>query len=257
MRKVSMDSRESIGRTRGEVRGENAARAGSRMEELENVRLKALFLSADGTDGQASGSGGEVIVNRVQVGSVARLSLDPSEIGPSLSGPTVGLLGSKRAGGRSSQGPSVGLKLKGVVADGVGLVAGPSSSKAKWWAAVEVSPSLVGVTSLVRDSPSPSQTQLLDNSLSVNAYSLACPVSCNLEAEFFKLREMEDLRKQQIEIHQSAIDRALVEEASRYGSVLNSWGLRVSRSSFLLSLSFGWTPKGEFSDHSRILREEI
>ena len=257
MRKVSMDSRESIGRTRGEVRGENAARAGSRMEELENVRLKALFLSADGTDGQASGSGGEVIVNRVQVGSVARLSLDPSEIGPSLSGPTVGLLGSKRAGGRSSQGPSVGLKLKGVVADGVGLVAGPSSSKAKWWAAVEVSPSLVGVTSLVRDSPSPSQTQLLDNSLSVNAYSLACPVSCNLEAEFFKLREMEDLRKQQIEIHQSAIDRALVEEASRYGSVLNSWGLRVSRSSFLLSLSFGWTPKGKFSNHSRILREEI
>ncbi|RVW72817.1 Transposon Ty3-I Gag-Pol polyprotein [Vitis vinifera] len=148
----------------------------------KNVRLKALFLSADGTDGQASGSGGEVIVNRVQVGSVARLSLDPSEIGPSLSGPTVLWL------------------------DGVGLVAGPSSSKAKWWAAVEVSPSLVGVTSL--------------------------------RLSFFKLREMEDLRKQQIEIHQSAIDRALVEEASRYGSVLNSWGLRVSRSSFLLSLSF-------------------
>lgn len=91
----------------------------------------------------------------------------------------------------------------------------------------------------------------------MNAYSLACPVSCNLEAEFFKLREMEDLRKQQIEIHQSAIDRALVEEASRYGSVLNSWGLRVSRSSFLLSLSFGWTPKGEFFDHSGVLREEI
>ena len=68
------------------------------------------------------------------------------------------------------------------------------------------------------------------------------------------MREKEDWRKQQVDIHFTMTDRALVEEASRYGSVLNSWGLRVSRPSPSNSFSFGRTPEGEYYDHSGVLR---
>ena len=90
----------------------------------------------------------------------------------------------------------------------------------------------------------------------------ACPSACldpknwsNLEAEFLKLWETEDMRKQQMEDNQKATERALVEEALRYGYVLNSWGKRVSGSSPSISLSFGQIPKGEYYDHSWALRE--
>lgn len=60
-----------------------------------------------------------------------------------------------------------------------------------------------------------------------------------------------------MELLQPVIDRALIEEASRYRSVLNPWGLRVSGSSSPYSLSFGRTLEGEYYDHSRVLWEEI
>lgn len=79
-----------------------------------------------------SGSGHEVIANRVQVGSMALPSLDPLAIGPSSSGPSMVLKGSKRAGGLPAQSSPMGLKLKSVMVDEVGPMTGPSSSKAKW-----------------------------------------------------------------------------------------------------------------------------
>lgn len=100
-----------------------------------------------------SGSGREVIANRVQVGSVARPSLDPLAIGSSLSGLSVGLKGSKRAGGLPAQSSPMGLNLKGVVVD----EAGSSSSKAKWWVADVESPSPVGLTGLEGVNPGPFQ----------------------------------------------------------------------------------------------------
>ena len=130
------------------------------------------------------------------------------------------------------------------------------------WAVVEVeSPSSLGLVGLEGvTSPGPSQVQLLDRALLVKA----CPSAWqglsnwnNLEAKFFKLWEMEVMRKQQIEDHQTATNRALVEEALRYGSVLNSWGKRASGSSPSFSLSFGRTPMGEYYDLSGALREEI
>ena len=60
-----------------------------------------------------------------------------------------------------------------------------------------------------------------------------------------------------METQHSTIDRALVEEASRYETVLNSWGLRVSGSSPSNSFSLGRTPEGEYYDHSGMLREDI
>ena len=65
------------------------------------------------------------------------------------------------------------------------------------------------------------------------------------------------MRKQQIEVHQTATDHALVEEALRYGSVMNYWGKRASRYSPSLSLSFGRTPVGEYYDLSGVVSEEI
>ena len=60
-----------------------------------------------------------------------------------------------------------------------------------------------------------------------------------------------------MDFHPTLTNRALVEEASRYGSDSNSWGLRVSGSSPPNSFSFGRTPKGEYYDHSGVLREDI
>ena len=50
----------------------------------------------------------------------------------------------------------------------------------------------------------------------------------------------------------SVIDRALIEEELRYGSVLIQWGVRASGYSSSFSLSFDWTPEGEYYDHSRV-----
>ena len=60
-----------------------------------------------------------------------------------------------------------------------------------------------------------------------------------------------------MDIHFTMTDCALVEKASRYGSVLNSWGLRVSGSSPFNSFSFGRTLEGKYYDHSGVLKEDI
>lgn len=188
---------------------------------MENAWLEVLHQPTDETGRQVSGLGREVIANHVQVGSVAQPSLDPLAIEPSSSSPSVGLKGSKRAGGLPAQSSPMGLKLKGVVVDEVGPTAGSLLSKAKWWVADVESPSPVGLTGLEGVSPGPSQIQSFDRSLLVKA-CLDTSNESNTEVEFFKLWEKEVMRKQQMEVHQSATDRAVVEEASRYGSILNT-----------------------------------
>lgn len=115
---------------------------------MENAWLEVLHQPTDKTGRQVSGSGREVIANRVQVGSVAQPSLDPLAIEPSSSSPSMGLKGSKRAGGLLAQSSPMGLKLKGVVVDEARPMAGPLSSKAKWWVVDVESPLPVGLTSL-------------------------------------------------------------------------------------------------------------
>ena len=135
-----------------------------------------------------------MIVKRAQVESVTRFFIDPSEAGPSSSALAEGMLGSKRDGGPSSQGPSVGENLKRVVDVGAGPAIGPSCSKGKGWAAVEGPSSLFGPSVLIRDSPGPAQTLLLDSGLSGKVCSSIRPGTssgCNLEIEFLKLREKE------------------------------------------------------------------
>lgn len=132
-----------------------------------------------------------------------------------------------------------------MVTDGDGPVDGPSSSKAKWWVDVEVSPSPSGVNGLIGDCLGSSQTQSFDRSVSEKPCSLACPISCNgsnFEAEFFKFWEKEDSQKQQMEFHQPVTDRALVEEASWVCSEsvgVKGFGVLFSHFSFFLSDSGG------------------
>ena len=126
MRKVSTGSR-SNGRSRGEVKGDVAALATPRMEELENARLKVLLLPADGIGGQDSGAGGDRAKKWVQVGSGAQAPLDDREVGLSSPGLSASLLGLKLKSPWNS--PSVGQKLKGVANVGAGPGDGPPFSK--------------------------------------------------------------------------------------------------------------------------------
>ena len=174
----------STDRPSGEVRGEVDARVCPRVEEMENAQLETQFQSADGTRGQVNGAGIEAIVNRVQNGSMTRPSFDFSVAGPSLSGLVVGLEGSKRVVGPSSQSPS----LKEDVDGGVGPASGLSCSKGKGWAAIEVNASPIEPSFLLRESPGRSQAQLTASGLSLKAQSSMC----NSELEFIKMREKED-----------------------------------------------------------------
>ncbi|RVW23294.1 hypothetical protein CK203_095517 [Vitis vinifera] len=131
LKQNTVNCRGSTSQPSREVRGDVVARAGPRVEELANARLKEQFRSADGTGGLANGAGSEEIENRVQNGSMTRPSFDPSVARPSLPGLAVGLVGSKRTVGPLSQGPLVGELLKGVVADGDGPEIGSSCSKGK------------------------------------------------------------------------------------------------------------------------------
>ena len=78
-----------------------------------------------------------------------------------------------------------------------------------------------------------------------------------LETEPFDAWETEDFRKQQLKVSYLETDRALEEEALRYGSVSYSRGKRVLGVSYLNSLSFDRALEGEFYDRSEIIGEEF
>ena len=75
-----------------------------------------------------------------------------------------------------------------------------------------------------------------------------------LEMEFIKCREKEASGKQQPNPQCSVAERAIVDEALRYGSNSN---LRVVDSSFSSSTFFGRTPEREFCDHSGEIRASL
>ena len=90
---------------------------------------------------------------------------------------------------------------------------------------------------------------LLERSISRNGNSS--------ETEPFVARESEDLRKQQILASYSMTDRALEEEALRYGPGFCSKGERALGAFHLNPFLFYRTPKGEFYDRSGDMDEEI
>ena len=165
------------------------------------------------------------------------------------SGPAEGLVGSKRADVPSVQGP---LLLKGAASIGVGPACGPSEERV-----IDGLKLLSrGLAITLGGSPRPSQAQLHDRGLSVK-FCASTRLAYNLEMEFIRCREKDERRKQQPKSQSLMADCALVEEASRYGSDSNSWGLRVARFSHSSSFSFGRTPEGEFYNHSGVMRENL
>ena len=133
--------------------------------------------------------------------------------------------------GPPAQGPLA--ILKGAATVGVGPSEGRAADGSK------ISP--CGPVVLLGGNLGPCQAQPHDRGLPLKFCSpahLAC-FGCNLEMEFLKCREKDERRKQQPESQSSMTDCALLEEASRYGSDLNSWGLRVSGPFHSSPFSFG------------------
>ncbi|RVW63020.1 hypothetical protein CK203_062918 [Vitis vinifera] len=136
----------------------------------------------------------------------------------------------------------MGLKLKGVVAE----VVGPKAST-KRWVVDEACPMPNGPTNRDGASLDKPTSQAIFRGPQEKAYLLDCIIAKSgsfTEAEPFVSWEIEDLRKQQAKTSLSAIDRALVEEAMRYGSILKSRGKRVYESPHLIPYSFDRVPGG-------------
>ena len=85
-------------RTRGEVRGDGASRADTRVgKEVESTWLEALLLPEERM-GIQEGGVGRVIVKRDQGGSGAHPIRDVVDLGPYSAGPDLGSKGKKRGG---------------------------------------------------------------------------------------------------------------------------------------------------------------
>ena len=218
LRKARVDSCETISRKSGEVRGDEFSRAGSRVEEDSDFeRPEALYLSVEGMGVQERGLGREVIADRAQ-GSA-----------------TMGSL--KRVCGLCLQSPSMGLKLKRVVAE----VAGPKAGPSKKWAIDEAGPMPDGPTNLDGARPDKPTTQGTVKGPQEKACLLECIIAISgrfSEAKQLVSWETEGLRKQKAKVILSATDKALVEEAMRYGFVLKTREKMVYGSPHLISYSF-------------------
>ena len=259
VRKKQMVCSEASGRESDEVRGDVVSRPGLRVEEESvSARLKIINLSAEVRGAQESGSGREMFVNRAQGPTIRDwASTDVLVSGSTTSGPIVGPKDARRAGGLVLLNRSLGSKLKEVATGDDGSKAGPSSRR---WAVEMDCQKLIGLEGMERASP----VMLITQALSKGPQEQACLLNCNisrrvnlLETKPFVAWETEDFRKQQMNVSYSTTDRALEEEALRYGSVFYSRGKRALGASHLNSFYFERAPKGEFYDRSGVIEEEF
>ncbi|RVX02890.1 hypothetical protein CK203_023158 [Vitis vinifera] len=251
LKKAQENRSEVTQSTRGEVRGDGASRAVTRVgKEVEGTQLEALLLP-EKMMGIQEGEVGRVIEKWDQGGSGARSTQDAVDFGPQSAGPDLGPKGMKRVGGPYNQGATMGLnlKLKGVVGVLAGQEAGPSKT---WWTTEEESPSCDGGMDL-EESPSKPLLQDTNKDQQLKVCSPASPLvnnESNMEEEVLKNWETEDLRKRNTKFLHSATDSTLIEEAMRYGSVLLLRGERVPGSSHLISFSLDRAPEGGHYDRS-------
>ncbi|RVX07635.1 hypothetical protein CK203_025178 [Vitis vinifera] len=259
VRKKQMVCSEASGRESDEVRGDVVSHPGLRVEEeLVSARLEILNLSAEVRGAQESGSGREMSVNRAQGPAIRDwASTDALVSGSTTSGPIVGPKDGRRAGGPVLLNRSLGSKLKEVATGDDGSKAGPSSRR---WAVEMDCQKLIGLEGMERASP----VMLITQALSKGPQEQACLLNCNisrrvnlLETKPFVAWETEDFRKQQMNVSYSTTNRALEEEALRYGSVFYSRGKRALGASHLNSFYFDRAPEGEFYDRSGVIEEEF
>lgn len=134
----------------------------------------------------------------------------------SASSPAEGPVATRGASGLARPFSSLASKLKAVVVDTEGSKAGLSSRS---WAEGVNSPNLGGLEGLKRADPA-----LLPQALSQGLLEEACLLECNssrsvrlLATEPLAAWDTEDFRKQQTKTNFLATNRALKEEALRYG----------------------------------------
>ena len=248
---------EASGQKSDEVRGDVVSHVEQRVEkELVSARLKTLNLSAEVRGVQENGSGWE-LGNRVQ-GPVIRdwASTDALVSGSTSLGPVVGPKEARRAGGLVVVNGSLGSKSKEVATDDDGSEAGES----RRWATEMGCQKLSGFEGMERAGP----VTLISQASSKGSQGKACLMDCfisrsgNLsETEALVAWESEELRKQQMNVCYSATDRALEEEALRYGLVFYSRGKRALGTSHLNSFYSNRAPEGEFYYRSGGIEEEF
>ncbi|RVW59949.1 hypothetical protein CK203_086971 [Vitis vinifera] len=116
---------------------------------------------------------------------------------------------------------------------------------------------LIELEGKVRVGPVSTATQASSNDSQEKGYLLEGITSRkgnSSETKPFVAWESEDLRKQQTFASYSVTDRALEEEALRYGSGFCSRGERALGASHLIPFHFDLAPEGEFYDRSGDIR---
>ena len=273
IRKKTEDCRSAEGHEEGDDGGARAAR---RVEEWGSASLEALLRSDDVMDGQPDGKGRVLSGGRIQFGSLLRKLEDGADEGSNPSGPNGSNVSlSLRRDGGPSPIPIYGSGASKVVSsDGLGPKGSPKGPKGKEKVLEERYGPRAGSSMDQRVYSGPSSSGLQEkgaqrgglpqrigpskpNSGPLEALAQSGLLGdANIELEFLRVREMETEIAQKANTLEEVVDSALQNEVMRYEALSFSGGLWVSGNSSSSSmLSLGWTPEGEFFDHSGEFRE--
>ena len=232
IRKKKGDGRDGCGRQRGEVRGEEEPRAGWRVGENLSAVPKEQRRSEDGTGKQVRN-----FENWALVGRANRQRSGFAGDGSSSSGLGCDPEGQKWDYGQITQGGPVNKKVEWAA---MGKEGGPTEGKAS-----------DGLELLSHGPAIKVGGGLGQMRVQKNGMDYGDGLGLKLEEESIKCREKEANGMQQQALQCSVAERAIMDEALRYGSVSN---LRVVESSSSSSTFFGRTPERESCDHSGEIR---
>ncbi|RVW44145.1 hypothetical protein CK203_089388 [Vitis vinifera] len=232
IRKKKGDGRDGCGRQRGEVRGEEEPRAGWRVGENLGAVPKEQRRSEDGTGKQVRN-----FENWALVGRAIRQRSGFAGDGSSSSGLGCDPEGQKWDYGQITQGGPVNKKDEWAA---MGKEGGPAEGKAS--DGLE----LLSHGPAIKVGGGLGQTRVQKKGMDYGD-----GLGLKLEEELIKCREKEANGMQQQALQCSVAERAIMDEALRYGSVSN---LRVVESSSSSSTFFGRTPERESCDHSGEIR---
>ena len=222
-------------RPRGEVSGDEAPRAGLRVEEMACAGIEAQRQLEDGTGRLTQDVGSAAMGSQLQVGLLRGPSSYAGSAGPSREKDwAFGL--SLTSGYEAPEGVQIGhLKSLGWAAD-------------------------AGLGHIQKGKAILSQAHLLDNGLLLKTYSSSPNGNnkdVNMDSVFIRCREEEMERRQQTNLKYHRAERMLEEEAARYGLDVNLGGLRAQRSSSSNFFCFGRSPEREGYNHSGVRREGV
>ena len=228
MRSMPTKKRGKNSEAEGEIEGDVSARPGKRvLEEVEDARIETHLQSADGTQGQTSGSGHHLGWSRGLIGSFVGAQGGLQFLGgPIKPGPSKAPRSSNLGSGPVGLDPVLSPSSKAGASS-----PGPSSLEGTKWVKALEAFGAPGPTRL-DDCRGPSQSL-------VGSFGVALPLvwagpsplrGPDAESSPFWVK---DGRRKQIEEELQSVERsrtniALIEEASRYESAPNPCGLLAS-----------------------------